>query len=77
MTDENENQENFEQLKQLQEQLGMIEKIAKQKMTKEAISRYGNIKLAHPEKAIKAITTVAQLQEEIDDDKFKQILRKL
>jgi len=58
----------------------MIEKIAKQKMTREAVSRYGTVKLAHPEKAIRAIAYVAQAVQSgqikgmITDEKFKEIL---
>jgi DNA-binding TFAR19-related protein (PDSD5 family) len=66
----------------LKEQLEMIEKIAKQKMTREAVSRYGTVKLAHPEKAIRAISYVAQavqsgFKEMIDDEKFKEILKQI
>ena len=66
----------------ISEQLEMIEKIAKQKMTREAVSRYGTVKLAHPEKAIRAIAYVAQavqsgLKEMVDDEKFKEILKQI
>lgn len=68
--------------KQLKAQLEMIEKIAKQKMTREAIARYGTVKLAFPEKAVKVISLVAQavqsgIKEEIDDNKFKEILQRI
>lgn len=63
----------------MQQNLALLENIAKKKMTREAISRYGAVKLSHPENAVKAIVLIAQaveqgLREYIDDEKFKQIL---
>lgn len=52
-------------------------------MTKEAITRYGNLKSAHPEKAIQAITIIAQavqsgqMKEKITDEQLKRILLQL
>jgi len=62
--------------------LSSIEKIAKQKMSKEAISRYGSLKLAHPEIAIKAIAAIAQavhsgMDETITDEQFKTLLKQI
>ncbi len=48
---------------QLQQQIELLETVAKQFMTKEAISRYGNLKAAHPDKAIQAIAIIAQAVE--------------
>lgn len=68
---------------QLQKQVALLESIVKQKMTKEAISRYGNLKSAHPEKAIQIIAILAQaiqqgqITEQITDEKFKSILKQL
>jgi DNA-binding TFAR19-related protein (PDSD5 family) len=68
---------------QLVEQVAMLEKIAKTRMSKEAISRYGNVKLAHTETAIKAIAMIAQavqmnqVQGMIGDLEFKEILREI
>jgi DNA-binding TFAR19-related protein (PDSD5 family) len=68
---------------ELVEQVAMLEKIAKTKMSKEAISRYGNVKLAHTETAIKAIAMIAQaiqmgqVQGIIGDMEFKEILREI
>ena len=64
---------------QLQKQVAMLETIVKQNMTKEAISRYGNLKSAHPEKAIQIIAILAQaiqqgqINEQITDEKFKSL----
>jgi DNA-binding TFAR19-related protein (PDSD5 family) len=62
--------------------LKIIEDIAKSKMSKEAISRYGNIKVAHPELAIKAISLIAQATQAgqldmISDFQFKELLKQL
>ncbi|MFC1741969.1 DNA-binding protein [Nanoarchaeota archaeon] len=67
---------------QLQEQLGMLEGFVRQRLTKEALERYGNIKVAHPEKAIQLLTILAQLiqtqgVEKIDDTQLKEILKRL
>ncbi len=72
-------QERLNQVNQLQQNITMLESIAKKIMSKEAISRYGNLKLAHPETALKAILAIAQIvesgyKEEINDEKFKEIL---
>jgi DNA-binding TFAR19-related protein (PDSD5 family) len=75
------NNESNEQ--ELRQQLEMLEKIAKTRMSKEAISRYGNMKLAHPETAIKSIAMIAQaiqLQQVhgiIGDLEFKELLREI
>ena len=71
-----------EQLK-LQQQIEMLEQMAKQYLTKEAISRYGNLKSAHPELAIQVIALIAQavqtgqIKERISDAKFKQLLMQI
>ncbi len=65
------------------EQVAMLEKIAKTRMSKEAISRYGNVKLAHTETAIKAIAMIAQavqmnqVQGMIGDLELKEIFREI
>lgn len=65
---------------QLQRQINVLESIAKQYMTKEAIQRYGNLKSAHPEKSIQIIAIIAQavqqgqITEPITDEKLKSFL---
>lgn len=67
----------------LMQQIALLETIAKKKMTKEAIARYGNLKIAHPETALKAIAAIAQasqlgqLIEPLADNQFKQLLLEL
>lgn len=68
---------------QMQQQLSIIESVAKQFMSKEAISRYGAVKMAHPETAVKAIAFIAQaaqlghIKEKLSDDDFKSILNEI
>ncbi len=76
------NQQLQEELK-LQQQIELLENIAKQYLTKEAIQRYSNLKLVYPEKAIQVIALIAQyaqsgqLKEKIDDLRFKELLKQL
>ena len=75
--------ENLKEQIQLQKQVALLESMAKQNMTKEAISRYGNLKAAHPEKAIQLIAIIAQaiqqgqITEQITDEKLKNLLIQL
>jgi len=75
------------QSEQLQEQLQQqqveqLESAVKQAMTKEALERFGNIKAAHPEKAVQLLVVLAQMLQsgqlkQINDDVLKEILTKL
>lgn len=67
---------------QIQQQLQQIEGIIKQKMSKEALQRYSNIKAADPEKAAQLSLIMAQFLQtgklnKIDDETLKQILIKV
>jgi programmed cell death protein 5 len=72
-------QEQEEQIK-LQQQIEVLENTVKQYLTKEAISRLGNLKTAHPEFALQVELIIAQLiqnnqlKEKITDQQLKQIL---
>tara|TARA_Y100000310_G_scaffold344780_1_gene459470 strand:+ start:9565 stop:9786 length:222 start_codon:yes stop_codon:yes gene_type:complete len=61
----------------------MLENLAKQHLTKEAISRYYNIKAAHPELAVQVLAMLAsflqtnQIKEKITDEQFKNILKQI
>jgi len=76
-------EEELKERAQLQQDIATLETIAKQHMTKEAISRYGNVKLAHPEKAIQALVMIVQgvqagqINEKVDDSRFKMLLQSL
>jgi programmed cell death protein 5 len=67
---------------QMQQQIEQLEIIVKQVLTKEALQRYGNLKAAHPEKAIQLLVILAQAIQQgqinqVDDKTLKQILIKL
>lgn len=67
---------------QLQQQISQLESMVKAVMTKEAIVRFGNIKAAHPEKAVQVLVVLAQLLQAgqlkaVDDEKLKEILAKM
>lgn len=66
----------------LQQQLQHIDGVVKQKLSKEALARYGNIKLAHPELAVQLMAVLVQLVQQrnietITDAQLKGILKKL
>jgi programmed cell death protein 5 len=68
---------------QLQKQIQALEEIAKQYLDKDAISRYGTLKTAHPEKAVQVIALIAQaaqsgqIRGKITDAEFKEFLVRL
>ncbi len=74
------NQEEIQKQLELQKQIQVLETTVKKYLTREAVTRYGNIKAAHPQKAIEIITILAQLiqsgqiKEQLDDAQFKEIL---
>ena len=77
------NEQELQEKVKLQQKILEIEKMAKLKMTNEAISRYGNLKSAYPEKALQVAALIAQLSQEnqineqITDEQFKQLLLQL
>jgi|TARA_B100001971_G_C17999094_1_gene436314 programmed cell death protein 5 len=79
----NESNPQFQEELKMQQQIEALENLAKQHLTKEAIQRYGNLRMAHQEKAIQVITLIVQaaqagqLKEKIDDIKFKELLKQL
>lgn len=71
-----------EEIQQAQQQLNQLELIVKQNLTKEALQRYGNIKAAHPEKAVQLLIILGQLIQQgkittIDDKTLKNMLTRL
>ncbi|MEK6812628.1 MAG: DNA-binding protein [Nanoarchaeota archaeon] len=76
-------QEALKKQAELQKQIEMLETLAKQYLTGEAITRYGTVKTAHPELALKAATLIVQaaqnsgLREKLTDEQFKELLRQL
>ncbi len=63
-----------------QQQVDLLETAIKQRLTREAVERYSNLKAAHPEKAIQLLTVLAQIAEQhgqISDDMLKEILMQM
>lgn len=79
----NEQENNYQKYLELQKQFETIEQKVKQYLSKEAIARYGNIKAAHPDKAVQVVSMLAQLiqsqqiTEKLDDATFKEILSRM
>jgi len=65
---------------ELQKQIQQIEVSVKPFLSKEAVSRYSNLKAAHPEKAIQSLLMVFQLIQSgklvgvVSDEDFKELL---
>ena len=76
-------QENLQEQAQMQQQIGQMENIVRQFLTKEALERYGNLKTAHHEKALQLLVVLlqaiqkGQIKGEIDDSMLKKILNQL
>ena len=72
----------LEEQAQLQQQIEQLEAVVRQIFTKEALQRYGNIKIAHPEKAVQLLVVLGQAMQQgqvqqIDDNQLKEILKQL
>ncbi len=67
---------------QLKRQIEQLEMIVRQALTKEALQRYGNLKVAFPDRAVQLLVILAQTIQsgqinKIDDNTLKEILKKL
>ena len=76
---QNQFQQEIASQQKLQTQIAQLENAIKQLFTKDALSRYSNLKIAHPEKAIQLLAVIAQLTEsrgvmKIDDYQLKELL---
>jgi DNA-binding TFAR19-related protein (PDSD5 family) len=65
--------------KQIDHEIGQLEALVKKRLTGDAITRYGTIKLANPEKAMHLLGLLAQLIERkperiITDEELKKLL---
>jgi DNA-binding TFAR19-related protein (PDSD5 family) len=69
------------QRQQAEEQFVYIEKTVTSKMTPEALLRYGNVKIAHPELAMQLVLVVAQAVQKgvglITDDMLVSVLSRM
>jgi len=72
----------FQDIQKQQEaaqQMAQLENAVKMLMTKEALSRFGNVKTAYPDRAMQTVIYFAQLVQtgkikEITDDQLKSVL---
>jgi len=77
------NPEDLQKQAEFRQQVQQLEMLVKQRMTKEALERFGNVKSAHPEKALHLLAILGQaiqtgqIEDQIDDDQLKDILLKL
>ncbi len=76
-------QKQLEEQQQVQAQVNELETLVKQYLTKEALQRFGNLKIAHKEKTLSVLVALGQLiqsgkiRSQITDDQFKEILKRL
>jgi len=64
---------------QFQQQIDQLESVVKTILTKDALQRYGNLKSAHPEKAVQLLALIGQMMQKgqtrtIDDTELKKML---
>ena len=73
----------MEDQQQMQEQITQLEGLVKQYLTKDALQRYGNLRIAHQEKAVRVLAILGQMiqaghiKNQIDDTQFREILKRL
>ena len=76
-------QEQLEEQMKLQQQVAQLEATAKQFLSNEAITRYGNIKSVSPQRAVQITALITQLVQQgrlkaqLSDTEFKQLLMQL
>jgi len=70
-------QEQQAEQEKIADQLTKLEALIKPKLTREAQLRFGNVKLAHPENAARALVSLAGMSKnmsQIDDETLKRVL---
>lgn len=72
----------FQQNADIQQQVQALENFVKSKFTKDALVRYGNLKTAHPEKAIQLLALLGQAFQtqniqQINDEQLKDLLKRM
>jgi programmed cell death protein 5 len=67
----------------LQQEIEALEAVIKTRLTKEALARYGSLKVAFPEKAVQLLVVLGQAMQKgqiralITDEQLREILMKL
>lgn len=79
---QNQSEQQAQEQAQLQQQVAQLEAVVKTTFTKEALQRYGNLKAAHPEKAIQLLALIGQMIQsgqikKISDEELKKTLMML
>lgn len=73
----------FQEQVKLKKQIELIEQSAKKFLSKEALNRFGNLKLAYPEKALKVCGLILEavnqghIKEQLSDKEFLGLLKML
>ena len=67
---------------QMQQQIEQLEAVVKQRLTKKALERYGNLKTAHPDTAVQLLVLLGQAIQSgqiktVDDNALKNLLMRL
>lgn len=67
---------------EFQSQVNQLESVIKTLFTKEALERYGNLKSAHPEKAVQLLAVIGQITQKgnvkkITDEQLINLLKKM
>ena len=67
---------------QLQSQIAQLDAVVKAKLSKEALSRYSNMRVAHPELWLQSVVVLAQFIQarklaSVTDEQYKGILEQL
>ncbi|MBS3126310.1 hypothetical protein J4453_02610 [Candidatus Woesearchaeota archaeon] len=75
-------QQEMQERQQLEQQVQQLESMVKPIFTKEALSRYGTLKTAHPEKAIQLLVVLAQAIQQgqikqVNDVQLKALLKQM
>ena len=65
-----------------QQRIQVLENLVRTKLTKKALERYGNLKVAYPEKATQLLLVLAQAVQTqqinvINDEQLKELLKKM
>lgn len=82
MQKQGEEQQQIEEESQLQQQLSQLEAIVRPGLTKDALERYSNLKIAHQDKAAHVLVLLAQTFQsghvkQINDEQLKELLKRL
>lgn len=61
----------------LRQQILQLEQLVRPLLTRDALERLGNVKIAHPEMYVHALTIIGQYGKSVDDGQLREILKKI